>query len=199
MEASGAMPKVHAASVVVIDAASGHVLHEINADQPRPVASTQKLLTSLIVAEAGNLEASVRVQAPDTWAEPTMLYIKPGEVYRRYDLLRVLLVKSENDVARCLARDNAGSVEAFAARMNARAAQLGMTNSHFVNPNGLPAPGQHSCARDMGEARARRVPQPHHPPLRLVSRSSPGIYPDGPRPSSRTPTRCCAISRSAMA
>ena len=58
----------------------------------------------------------MRVEAPDTWAEPTMLYIKPGEVYRRCDLLRVLLVKSENDVARCLARDNAGSVEAFAAQ-----------------------------------------------------------------------------------
>jgi D-alanyl-D-alanine carboxypeptidase (penicillin-binding protein 5/6) len=56
-----------------------------------------------------------------------------------------------NDVARCLARDNAGSVEQFALKMNAKAARLGMTNSHFSNPNGLPSPGQHSTARDMSK------------------------------------------------
>ncbi len=147
----GGIPQVRAASAIVVDATTGKVLHEVNADQSRPVASTQKLLTALIVAESGDLDAKVRVEAPDTWAEPSMLYIKPGEVYRRGDLLRILLVKSMNDVARCLARDNAGSVEAFAARMNARAAQLGMNYSHFVNPNGLPAPGQHSTARDMAK------------------------------------------------
>jgi len=54
-----------------------------------------------------------------------------------------------NDVARCLARDNAGSIEAFAEKMNAKARALGMTSSHFVNPNGLPEPGQFSTARDM--------------------------------------------------
>lgn len=146
---SGAIPQTHAASVMVVDARTGKVLHSVNADASRPVASTQKLLTALIVAEAGNLDAKVRVEAPDTWAEPSMLHIKPGEVYRRGDLLRILLVKSMNDVARCLARDNAGSVEAFAAKMNAKAQQIGMTHSHFVNPNGLPAPGQYSTARDM--------------------------------------------------
>ncbi len=148
---SAGVPIVHAASAIVLDAQSGKVLYERNADQPRPVASTQKLLTSLIIAEAGNFDASVTVEAPDTWAEPSMLNIKPGEVYRRGDLLRVLLVKSMNDVARCLARDNAGSIEDFATKMNAKAAQLGMSNSHFENPNGLPLPGQYSCARDMSK------------------------------------------------
>jgi len=61
----------------------------------------------------------------------------------------VLLVHSVNDVARALARDNAGSVEAFAEKMNAKALELGMKHSHFVNPNGLPAPDQYSSARDM--------------------------------------------------
>src|SRR5207245_168069 len=65
------------------------------------------------------------------------------------DLLRALLVKSPNDVARCLARDNAGSIAAFADRMNQRARELGATSSHFVNPNGLPVPGQYSTARDL--------------------------------------------------
>jgi D-alanyl-D-alanine carboxypeptidase (penicillin-binding protein 5/6) len=153
---NGAVPPVSAASVMIIDAVSGRPLYEKNADQERPVASTQKLLTALIVAEEGNLDGIVRVAAPDTWCEPSMLYIKPGETYFRRDLLRVLLVKSMNDVARCLARDNAGSVEEFALKMNAKAARLGMTNSHFSNPNGLPAPGQHSSARDMSKV-AREV------------------------------------------
>ena len=150
-EDSGGVPVVTAGSVIVIDAATGQVLHEVNADRERPVASTQKLFTALLVAEEGNLEAKVRVEASDTWVEPSMLYIKPGNVYSRLDFLNILLVHSMNDVARALARDNAGSVEDFARKMNARAAQLGMRNSHFVNPNGLPAPGQHSTARDMAK------------------------------------------------
>ena len=144
-------PPISAGSAILLDAATGKILFERNADQPRPVASTQKLLTSLIVAESGDLDRKVRIEASDTWAEPTMLYVKPGEAYTRYDLLNVLLVHSMNDVARALARDNAGSVESFAARMNAKATQLGMHNSNFVNPNGLPAPGQYSTARDMAQ------------------------------------------------
>ena len=150
-ESGGGVPAVSAGSVIVIDASSGQVLHEINADKPRPVASTQKLFTALLVAEEGNLSAKVRVEASDTWVEPSMLYIKPGNVYSRIAFLNILLVHSMNDVARALARDNAGSVEDFARKMNARAAQLGMRNSHFVNPNGLPAPGQYSTARDMAK------------------------------------------------
>jgi len=144
-----APPTVTAAAYILLDANTGRVLHEHNADQSRPVASTQKLLTALIIAEGGSLDAPVRVQASDTWAEPSKLYLKPGEVYPRSRLLHILLVKSMNDVARCLARDHAGSVEAFAERMNVKAAALGMRASHFVNPNGLPAPGQFSTARDM--------------------------------------------------
>jgi D-alanyl-D-alanine carboxypeptidase (penicillin-binding protein 5/6) len=77
------------------------------------------------------------------------LNIRPGETYTRIDLLRALLVKSPNDVARCLARDSAGSIEAFAELMNQKARELGATHSHFVNPNGLPMPGQYSSARDL--------------------------------------------------
>jgi D-alanyl-D-alanine carboxypeptidase (penicillin-binding protein 5/6) len=63
--------------------------------------------------------------------------------------LRALLVKSPNDVARCLARDAAGSVEGFAELMNQKARELGATHSNFRNPNGLPMPGQYSSARDL--------------------------------------------------
>jgi D-alanyl-D-alanine carboxypeptidase (penicillin-binding protein 5/6) len=143
------VPKTHAAAVLVQDARSGEILYEKNADIPRAAASTQKLLTALIVTEAGFLDRKVTVQPVDTLTEPVRLNVKPGESYERIDLLRALLVKSPNDVARCLARDNAGSVELFAERMNAKARALGATHSNFVNPNGLPMPGQYSTARDL--------------------------------------------------
>ncbi len=148
-EKSGPVPSTAAAAVIVIDARSGAVLYEKNADAQRAAASTQKLLTSLIIAERGYLDKDVTVAPTDMNAEPTKLNIKAGETYRRIDLLRALLVKSPNDVARCLARDSAGSLEEFALLMNARARELGATNSHFINPNGLPMAGQYSSARDL--------------------------------------------------
>lgn len=145
----GAVPRTRAVSVVVEDARTGEVLYEKNADAQRAAASTQKLLTALIVAEQGFLDRNVTVQMVDTLAEPVRLNIKPGDTYQRIDLLRALLVKSPNDVARCLARDNAGSIELFAEKMNAKARALGATHSNFVNPNGLPMPDQYSSARDL--------------------------------------------------
>jgi D-alanyl-D-alanine carboxypeptidase (penicillin-binding protein 5/6) len=127
------VPQISAGSAIVVDAVTGQVL------------------TALIVAEEGDLDKMVKVQASDTWVEPSMLYIKPGNLYSRRDFLNILLVHSMNDVARALARDNAGSVEDFADKMNAKAASLGMRNSHFVNPNGLPAADQYSSARDMAK------------------------------------------------
>ena len=143
------IPKTSAASVIVVDANTGKILYEKNADQIRPPASTQKLLTALIVAESGFLDRPVTVQPTDTMADPVKLNIKAGDTYQRIDLLRALLVKSPNDVARCLARDNAGSIDAFAEVMNRHAQQLGAVHSHFVNPNGLPVPAQYSSARDL--------------------------------------------------
>lgn len=145
----GSVPKTGASSVIVINVSNGQVLYEKNPDQIRAPASTTKLLTGLIVAESGNLERPVTVAQVDTFAEPVKLNIKPGDIYSRIDLLRALLVKSPNDVARCLARDNAGSIEAFAEKMNQRATALGATHSHFVNPNGLPDTRQFSTARDL--------------------------------------------------
>lgn len=142
-------PSTRALAVMVVDARTGDILYEKNADAPRAAASTQKLLTALIVAEAGYLDQSVTVQPVDTFAEPVKLNLKAGDTYQRIDLLRALLVKSPNDVARCLARDNGGSIEAFAEKMNAKARLLGATHSFFLNPNGLPIPGQYSTARDL--------------------------------------------------
>lgn len=142
-------PDIHGASAILVDVQSGRVLFSKQSREPRAVASTQKLLTALIVAEAGNLWEAVTIQPEDTTAAPTKLYLKAGQTYSRYELLQALLVRSPNDVAEALARDNAGSVGAFVAKMNRRARSMGALSSNFLNPSGLPADGQYSTARDI--------------------------------------------------
>lgn len=153
-------PAIRAKAAILIDASTGRTIYQKNADLMRQVASTQKLLTALIVADGGNLDAPVRIQASDTYVEPTKAGFRAGQVYPRRELLKALLVHSCNDAAMALARDNAGSVAAFCALMDARASALGARSSHFVNPNGLPG-AQYSTARDMARIayRAYRYPE----------------------------------------
>jgi len=155
-------PAIRAQSSILIDARTGQVLYEKSADEPRQIASTQKLLTALIVSERMPLDGSVRVEPVDEQVEPTKLNLRVGDVLPRRELLAAMLVKSCNDAAAALARDCAGSTEAFAGEMNAYALALGATNSHFVNPHGLPAP-QHSTARDLSRIAFRAY---HSPELR---------------------------------
>jgi D-alanyl-D-alanine carboxypeptidase (penicillin-binding protein 5/6) len=148
----GNPPKITAGRMIVIDAESGEVLHEHNADNKGAVASTQKLLTALLVVERGDLDEMVTVQKSDTECPPVRLGIKEGEQYSRRQLLTALLVKSSNDIAQALARDHSGTVEDFVLAMNAKARTLGMENSEFRNPHGLPStPAQFSTARDMAK------------------------------------------------
>jgi D-alanyl-D-alanine carboxypeptidase (penicillin-binding protein 5/6) len=128
---------------------TGRILAAKDPDSRRAVASIQKLLTAIVVLESGSLDKKVIIQAIDGSVEPTKLYLKPGEVYTRRELLKVILVKSANDASMALARDVAGSKEAFAQRMNAKARALGMMNSQFQNPHGLTEPNQYSTARDI--------------------------------------------------
>jgi len=160
-------PATVASSAIMIDARTGSIIFFKNPDVHRPVASTQKLLTGLLVAEHGGLDSSVRVLASDCAVEPTKLGIKPGEVYTKRELLGAMLVHSCNDAAVCLARSDAGSVDAFARLMNAKALSLGAANSHFINPNGLPRSGQFSTARDMARIAFAAY---HNPTLRQFIR-----------------------------
>ena len=165
---AAAVPEITAKSAILLDANTGKVLYSKNDTAQRAVASTQKLLTALIVAESGDLEKSVKIESSDTNCEPTNINVKPGQTYSRIQLLNALLVKSGNDVARTLARDNAGSVSAFADKMTQRVRSLGGTNSNFENPNGLPAQGQYSTARDM--ARVARMAY-RNPTLREIMKT----------------------------
>ena len=145
-------PPIAGQSAIVVDADSGRVLFAKNADEPRQVASTQKLVTALCVLEAGDIDKTVVIDGSDGNCEPTKLGLQAGETYSRRELLKVLMVKSANDVGRALARDVGGDQDSFANLMNRKAASLGMRNSHFCNPHGLPNPGQFSTARDMAIA-----------------------------------------------
>ena len=102
--------------------------------------------------DTGDIDKPVTIAPSDLNCEPTRLNVKPGDVYTRRELLKVLIVKSANDIGRALARDVGGDQETFAMLMNRKAASLGMRNSHFRNPHGLTEPGQYSTARDMAIA-----------------------------------------------
>jgi len=160
-------PQTAANSAIMIDAKSGAVLYMKSPDVRRPVASTQKLLTALILVQDGNLDAANRVIPSDCQVEPTKLGFRPGDIYTKRQLLAALLVHSCNDAAVCLARNEAGSLSAFAERMNSKAFSLGATESHFVNPNGLPVPGQYSTARNMARIAFAAY---HEPVLRQYMR-----------------------------
>ncbi len=155
-------PAIRAVSAIMIDARTGETLYQKNADEPRQVASTQKLVTALIVAEQDPLDEPVRVDRRDTNVEPTKVGIRAGELYTRRQLLRAMLVHSANDCAAALARAHSGSIAEFSGEMNRLAQRCGTTCSHFVNPHGLPAQ-QHSTARDMARIAFRAY---HNPDLR---------------------------------
>jgi len=148
-------PEIEAASAIVIDARSGHEWFAKNALDPRPVASTQKLLTALLVSERASEEMTIRVEAEDTQVEPSILGLKTGEIYPVRNLLLAFMVKSGNDAAITLARAIGGRTSDFIQLMNQRMSRLGGINSQFINPNGLPSDAQYSTARDM--ARMARV------------------------------------------
>ena len=143
------LPTITAKAALLIDH-RGRVLYEKNAGTRLPVASTQKLLLGILIADSGNLHQPITVTASDTQCEPTKMGIQAGQTYQKGYLLQAVLIRSSNDIARCLARNHSGSVSNFARNMNIKARQLGMHNSFFTNASGLPSPpGQFSTARDL--------------------------------------------------
>jgi len=173
---SGA-PAIYARSAIMIDARSGLTLYQKYADVRTQVASTQKLLTALIILKRGNLEDRVLIAAQDTLVEPSKLGLRPSQSYTRRALLSAMMVKSENDAAAALARDCFGSSVAFASAMNSTAWELGAHDSHFVNPHGLPA-YQYSTARDMARIAFRAYREPFLRRL-MASRYYTFVYANG--------------------
>jgi serine-type D-Ala-D-Ala carboxypeptidase (penicillin-binding protein 5/6) len=152
----GSVPSTEARRVLVIDPdAPEEPLYEKNADLKGAIASTTKIMTALLICETGDLDKIITIEDSDTKCAPVKIGLKKGETYTRRNLLTALMVKSSNDIAQALARDNAGSVEAFVAKMNARAKELGCANTLFINPNGLPPvndqPSPYSTAKELAK------------------------------------------------
>ncbi len=141
-------------SAIVIDAQSGKILNESNADQPTYPASLTKMMTLYLLFEA--LEQG-RVTLDDTFTvslhaarqAPSKIDLIPGQRVRVQDLILGLITKSANDAAVTVAENLAGNEAAFADRMTQKARALGMTDTVFRNASGLPNPAQHTTARDI--------------------------------------------------
>jgi D-alanyl-D-alanine carboxypeptidase (penicillin-binding protein 5/6) len=142
-------PTVTSPAAVLINMDTGKVLYERKAHVRRPMASTTKIMTGILVLENMDLTASITVSQKAAQTIEPKTWLKEGDVLTVEQLLYALLVRSANSAAVALAEGCSGSVEAFVAMMNSKAKELGMTDTHFVNPNGLDATGHYSTAADM--------------------------------------------------
>ena len=143
-----------APSAILMEANTGQVLYEKNADEQRACASITKVMTLLLVMEAlddGRISLTDMVSASEHAASMggSDIWLKPGESMSVDDLLKATVIASANDAAVALAEYVAGSEEAFLEQMNQRAKELGMTNTVFKNCNGLDEDGHVTTARDV--------------------------------------------------
>jgi serine-type D-Ala-D-Ala carboxypeptidase (penicillin-binding protein 5/6) len=138
-----------AEGAIVLDGLTGRSLYEKNPDLPLYPASTTKIMTALLVIEAGNLDREVIITEEDSKVGESSLQVKPGDHYTRRQMLYGLMLKSANDVAHALGRDNAGTAEAFALKMTRRAQELGALNTSFRNAHGLHHVEHFTTARDL--------------------------------------------------
>lgn len=142
-------PSVSAVSAVLMDATAGRILYEKDAYTRRLIASTTKLMTALVAVESTpDLQRVITVK-PEYQAEGSSMYLAAGEEITLKELLYGLLLQSGNDAALAIAGGCAGDVETFVGWMNQWAEEIGMTNTHFSNPNGLDAEDHYSTAYDM--------------------------------------------------
>ncbi len=147
--ASDQAPGVRGKSVILVNMDDGRVIYENNADERRSIASTTKIMTGILALEMLPLDKMVKASVKATEAGESEIWLEPGEELSVEDLMKALLVRSANDAAVDLAEAASGSLEAFIDAMNAKAAELGLTNTHFANPHGLEAKEHYSSARDL--------------------------------------------------
>jgi D-alanyl-D-alanine carboxypeptidase (penicillin-binding protein 5/6) len=150
MAEPGPPPELESVSWAIQDATSGVKLASWNADRRRAIASVTKVMTAMIVLDEARLDDVVRIPKLATKGWGSSVGLEAGEEWTVYELLVAMLVRSGNDAAAALAwyvGDH--SVDAFVDEMNRRAAELGMDNTHFANPNGLDDADHYSTANDL--------------------------------------------------
>jgi D-alanyl-D-alanine carboxypeptidase (penicillin-binding protein 5/6) len=163
-----APPQLAANSYVLMDAASGNILVEHNADERLPPASLTKLMTAYLATldiNRGQIKETdmVRISEKAWRMGGSKMFIEVGKEVSVDDLLHGIIIQSGNDASVALAEHIAGSEEAFADLMNASAERLGMSNSQFRNATGWPDPDHYSSAKDMAKlARAIIFEDPQH-------------------------------------
>ena len=147
---------IESKSVILMEETSGTVLFEKNADEKREIASVTKVMTALLLMEqidAGKIKYDDLITASENAEEMggSQVYLEVGEQMSVDDILKALMVASGNDAAVAIAEHVSGTVEEFVSLMNKKAEELGMKNTHFANPNGLPEESEpeYSTARDV--------------------------------------------------
>lgn len=147
-------------SAILCEASTGQVIFEKNADERRPVASVNKVMTILLTLEAVDegrvsLEDQVAVSPRAASMGGSQAFLDAGERYKLSELLKTVIVASANDSAVALAEHLAGTEESFVRLMNTRAEELGLTNTHYANCTGLPAQEHYTTARDVAKLSAQ--------------------------------------------
>ncbi len=142
--------EVSAAAYVVMDAATRSVIYESNAHEKLPMASTTKIMSTLICLESGDLDSEFTVDSDAIHIEGSSMGLVDGDIVTKRALCYGMLLPSGNDAAGAVAVRIAGSYSNFANLMNERAKSIGMENTHFVTPSGLHDDNHYSTAYDMG-------------------------------------------------
>ncbi len=154
------LPTLSAECAILIDADSGRVIGEKNADERRAMASTTKIMTALVALHEAELDRVVEVSPAAVGVEGSSVYLYAGEKLTMEDLLYAMLLESANDAAAAIAIAVSGSIEAFADKMNTAADSLGLGATHFTNPHGLWDADHYTTARELGTIamHALRIP-----------------------------------------
>jgi D-alanyl-D-alanine carboxypeptidase (penicillin-binding protein 5/6) len=132
-----------------VDGRTGQILYAKEAERPLPPASTAKVMTALLALQALDLYAPHRLSPDAAATPPSRLNLTPGTLMTVEQMLYGLLLKSGNDMGISLAELVAGTEGAFVRLMNETARDLGARRTRFINPHGLPGPGQHTTVRDL--------------------------------------------------
>ncbi len=151
---------ISAQRAILTDAQTGRILYEKDADTESLIASTTKIMTALVVCERCNVLDRMRIPKEAVGIEGSSMYLKEGEILTIQDLLYGLMLHSGNDAAVALAIYCGGTVEGFVELMNDKAHALGLSGTHFENPNGLDSPDHHSTAHDLAVLTAYAMQNP---------------------------------------
>jgi len=181
--AAHAVPDVSAQSAALIDVDSGSLLYGKNENKRLPMASTTKIMTSLLALEAGMPNKTVTVTEDMVRVEGTSMGLLPGDIVTLKTLVYGMLLESGNDAANTTANVLAGSLGDFALRMNNRAREIGMINTSFVTPSGLDDKNHFSTAYDMALLGREAIQNPDF--AEICSKSKAGVEYGNP-PYSRT-------------